>query len=248
MEKQTYEVYSFNWKDWVEFTIKSIIKGFIICYLFFDSYKVIPLVVPFIIFGYKSMKKEKMERQKRQLTLQFKEMIRTLAASLNAGYSLEKAFADARRDLELVFEKDALIFREMDLILHGIQMNIPVENLLKDFGDRSRNEDIGNFANVMIAAKKSGGNLIRIIQKTINSISDKIAVEEEIETMITAKKFEQRIMMFMPYGIIFYLRMSNGDFLNVLYHNILGGFCMLVFLVLIQIADVWAEKIMEIQV
>lgn len=247
-EKKNYEVYFFTWKDWLEFILKIFLKGFVICYLFFDSYKAFPLLIPFAYLNYKNMKKDKLEKQNKQLVLQFKEMIQSVSASLNAGYSLEKAFAGARRDLELVYEKDALIFTELDYILSGIKMNIPVENLLKDFGDRSRNEDIVNFANVLIAAKRSGGNLIRIIQKTINSISDKLAVEEEIETLITSKKFEQKIMMIMPYGIILYLRMGNGDFLNVLYHNVLGAFCMFVFLIIIQIAGAWAGKIMEIRV
>lgn len=246
--KQNYEEYRFTWKDYIEYGLTMLIKGGIICFLFFDSYKAFPLLIPFAIFGYRKMKKEKLEKQKRQLTLQFKEMIQALLSSLNAGYSLEKAFKDARKDMELIFEKDAMIFGEMDSILSGIQMNIPLEKLLKDFGDRSRNEDIQNFANVLIAAKKSGGNLIRIIQKTINSITDKLSVEEEIETMITSKKLEQKIMMVMPYGIIFYLRIGNGAFLNVLYHNVLGILCMTVFLILIQIADVWAGKIMEIRV
>lgn len=248
MEKHNYQEYFFTWKDWIEFVLKISVKGLVICYLFFDSVKAVFLMIPLGVLGYKTMKKEKKEQQKRELTLEFKEMIQSIAASLNAGYSMEKAFADARRDMELIYEKDALIFEEMDSILSGMKMNIPLENLLKDFGDRSQNEDIENFANVMIAAKKSGGNLIRIIQKTINSISDKLSVEEEIETMITSKKFEQKIMMLMPYGIIFYLRMGNGDFLNILYHNAIGAFCMTIFLILIQVADIWAGKIMEIRV
>lgn len=247
-KKQNYEVYTFTWKDWFEFFLKFFLKGAIICYLFFDSFKLFPLLIPFAIFQYKEMKKLKSEKQKRRLTLQFKEMIQAISSSLNAGYSLEKAFAGTRKDLELVLEKDAVIFCEMDSILNGIKMNIPIEQLLKEFGDRSKNEDVQNFANVVIAAKKSGGNLIRIIQKTINSISDKLLVEEEIETIIASKKLEQKIMMIMPYGIIFYLRIGNAGFLDVLYHNLLGSICMTVFLVIIYVADFWAGKIMEIKV
>ena len=52
----------------------------------------------------------------------------------------------------------------------------------------------------------------------------------------------------MPYGIILYLRWTNEGFFDVLYGNILGAFVMTVFLVVIHIADLWAQKIMEIQV
>lgn len=247
-QQKRYDTYYFNLRDWITFLTGLFIKGIIICYLFYDSYKAILLLIPFAFFDYKRVKKKKLEAQKRELTLEFKELIEALVTSLNAGYSMEYSFVEARRDLALMYEKEAVIFSEIDSILAGLKVNIPLEELLVDFGKRSGNDDIKNFSNVVMVAKKSGGNLIRIIQKTVNSISDKIAVEEEIETMITAKKFEERIMMLMPYGIIFYLRLTNGDFLSILYHNVLGIMLMTVFLMLIYVADIWAVKIMDIKV
>lgn len=246
--KPNYKDYPFEWKDWLEYGGKLMIKTMVICYLFYDSWKACLFFVPFAVFEYRSLKNMKLKQQKHQLSVEFKAMLESMVTSLNAGYSLEQSFADSKRDLGLVYEKDAIIFNELDGILAGLKMNLPPESLLKDFGDRSGIEDIRNFANVVMAAKRSGGNLIRIIQKTVNSITDKMAVEEEIETLIASKKLEERIMMVMPYGIIFYLRVTNGEFLEVLYHNVLGVMLMTVFLIAIYIADMWAGKIMEIRV
>lgn len=246
--KRDYSMYIFNWKDWMEFAVRFFIKSSIVCYLFYDSYKAIFLFVPFAILDYKDLKKQRIKQQKAELTLEFKAMIEALVTSLNAGYSLERAFSDVKRDLSLIYEKKALIFEELEWILQGLKMNIPLEQLLKDFAKRSGIEDIRNFANVVTVAKKSGGNLIRIIGKTVRSISDKMAVEEEIKTMVAAKKLEERIMMVMPYAILFYLRMANGEFLEVLYHNAFGIAVMTAFLIIIYAADLWAKKIMEISV
>jgi tight adherence protein B len=246
--KKSYDRYVFTWKDWLELLGRISLKAVLICYLFYDSVKAVLLIVPFAWLDYKSMKEDKTEQQKRRLTNQFKAMIESLVTSLNAGYSLEHAFGDAKRDLLLVYEPQEIIFSELDMILEGLKVNVTLEDLLKDFGRRSGVEDIRNFANVVAAAKKSGGNLIRIIEKTVHSISDKLAVEEEIKTMIAAKRLEERIMMIMPYGIILYLRLTNGDFLEVLYHNVLGGALMTLFLIVIHLADMWAKKVMEIRV
>lgn len=243
-----YNYYHYNWKDWAEYALKLILKGIIICYLFYDSWNALILLLPLAYIDYHSMKKEKIKNQKRQITLQFKAMIEAMTTSLNAGYSLESAFHSVKKDLQLVYEEKEMIFKEIDIISAGLKRNTPLEELLKDFGERSGVEDIRNFANVVTAAKKSGGNLIRIIQKTVNSISDKLTVEEEIETLITGKKLEQRIMMLMPYGIMFYMRVSNGEFFSVLYHNVPGIFVMTVFLIVIYIADLWARSIMEIRI
>lgn len=247
-KKRQYNVYHFTWKDWLEYSLRFILKGSIICYLFYDSCKAFLLLIPFLVLDYKNLKKKKLEKLKRGLTLQFKTMMEALVTSLTAGYALEKAFGDAQKDLELVYDRDAVIFEELYGILSGLKMNIPLETSLKDFGERSGIDDIRNFANVVSAAKKSGGNLIRIIEKTVNTISDKIAVEEEIKTLIAAKKLEGQIMLFMPYGIIFYLRVGNGEFLQVLYHNMLGAALMTFFLAAIYVAKIWSERIMEIQV
>ena len=243
-----YGRYHFTCKDWIEYLSRITLKGLVIGYLFYDSLKMCVICIPFFIVDYREMKKDKLKKQKRELTLQFKSMMEALVTSLTAGYSLERAFSDARRDMAFIYEEDAMIFRELDEIIAGLKVNIPVEKLLKDVGDRSGVEDIENFANVVTAAKRSGGNLVRIIEKTVRSISDKISLEEEMETLITAKKLEEKIMMVMPYGILLYLRVSNGGFLDVLYHNAFGIVLMTVFLLGVYLANVWASKIMDIPV
>ncbi len=247
-KKMDYDQYHFTGRDWIEFALKVSVKAAVICYLFYDSYKAFVLLFPLAWLDFRSLKAEKMEMRKKQLTKQFKEMMESLRTSLNAGYSLEHSLMNARRDLSLLFEPEAVIFPELDGMIEGLKVNIPLEDLLKDFGSRSGVEDINNFANVVMAAKKSGGNLIRIIEKTVRSISDKLAVEGEIKTMVAAKRLEERIMMVMPYGIIFYLRVTNGEFLEILYHNTVGVIWMTLFLVVIYIADLWAQRIMEIRV
>lgn len=247
-EKNNYGVYKFGVRDWLEFLIRILIKGVVICYLFYDSYKAGILLIPFIIFDYKALRQQKHMKQKRELIIEFRSLIESLVTSLNAGYSLESAFEEAKKDLMLVYDKEAFILAELDHLIRGLKLNIPLEQSLKDFGMRSGIEDIQNFANVISAAKRGGGNLIHIIQKTINSIGDKLQVEEEIATMISAKTLESKIMLVMPYGIIFYLRLCNGAFLDVLYHNALGVMIMTAFLFLMCLARMWAERIMEIVV
>ena len=246
--KKQYNVYDFTWKDWMEFSLKILFKGMVICYLFYDSCKAGLLLVPFAVMDYKKLKKIKKEKVKKRLILEFKALMEALTASLRAGYALERAFAEAKNDLELLYDKNAVIFEELNSILSGLGMNVELEILLKDFGERSGIDDIRDFGNVVAVAKKSGGNVVRVIEKTVNCISDKLAVEEEIDTLIAAKKLEERIMMIMPYGIIFYLRISNGEFLQVLYHNGLGIVLMTFFLAVIYLAEIWAGRIMEIRI
>ncbi len=244
----TYDQYRFSSKDWIEYMTYILVKGIVICYLFYDSYKACVLLIPFAVVDYRAMKLQKKERQKSQLMQQFKSLIESLSTSLSAGYSLEKSLEESNKDLLLIYSENAVIFQELEVISAGLRMNIPVEQLLLNFGNRSGMDDIRNFASVVAVAKRSGGNLVHIIQKTVSRIADKMAVEEEIETMIAAKKYEEKIMMIMPYGMILYLRLTNEGYFDVLYHNMIGMCLMTVFLIVLYIADIWAKKIMEIRV
>ena len=237
-----------NKKDLPEFLIRVFGKTVLVAFLFFNSYKAMIMIIPLGVMEYATFKKERIVRQKRQLTTQFRSVIEIVSNALGAGYSLESAFAGVGKDLQLIYAKEAFIFAEVENIKTGLNVNVPIEQLLKKFAARSGVQDIEDFANVVLVAKKSGGNLIRIIQKTVQRINDKVVVEEEIQTLVAAKKLEQKIMMIMPYGMILYLRLTNDGFFDVLYGNVLGVCVMLVFFLVIQFADWWARKIMEIKV
>ena len=53
-------------------------------------------------------------------------------------------------------------------------------------------------------------------------ISEKIDTEKEIHTMLASKKLEFEIMCAVPFVIILYMKMTFGDFLEVLYGNTAG--------------------------
>lgn len=248
MTKRNYEQYRFDVTDWLEYIIRVSGMTGVIGYLFYDSAKAIVLAIPIGLWQYSSLKRYKTKEQKQRIAMQFRSLMEGLVTSLTAGYSLEHAFFEVKKDMSFIYAEETEIMEELEWILSGIDRNVPIEELLKDFGERSGSEDIRNFANVIRAAKKSGGNLIHIIQKTVHSIAGKMAVEEEIETMIAAKKLEQKIMLVMPYGILGYLRLTNGEFLTVLYHNGIGMCLMTIFLTGIYLAGIWAERIMDIQI
>ena len=99
-------------------------------------------------------------------------------------------------------------------------MNRPVEQLLAEFGERSGIQDVDHFAQVFGMARRSGGELVEIIRQSAGVIRDKIQVQEEIQTMTTARIFEQKIMNGIPFGMILYIDFTSPGFFAPLYLNI----------------------------
>jgi tight adherence protein B len=147
-----------------------------------------------------------------------------------------------------MYPKGAMIINEFAYITKQIQMNIPVEKALRDFASRSGIEDIISFSEVFSTAKRTGGDLTKIIKTTTDIISNKIEVKREIVTLIAAKKFEANIMKIVPAGILCYLSLSSPEMLKPLYHNLFGILIMTFILGVYLCSYKLIDKIVDIEV
>ena len=66
-------------------------------------------------------------------------------------------------------------------------------------------------------------------------------VELEIQTVLAAKKLEGRIMLFVPFGIVLFLRMTNASYMQVLYTTATGRLWTGVSLAGIGLCAWWIE-------
>ena len=166
--------------------------------------------------------KEEKKKKEQEFQKQFREMIQSLSAALNTGYSVENAFYETQKELKILYPPEARISKELLVITRKLRMHIPVEQVLEEFAEQVLSEDVKSFVTVFVTAKKSGGDMIGIIRNTANQIGDKIEVKREIDTMLAAKKYEFQIMSVVPYGIIGYMSLSFPEFMNELYGNMAG--------------------------
>ncbi len=241
---------TYHWGRW-EFLAQFLKNMVLFCGIFYLFYESLWTIIPAVLVSYLSVKrkeKKRLEDRKWQLNIEFKEAILSLSAALNAGYSIENAFAEAIKDLHLLYDEGSYIIPEFEYILYQLQMNQTIESAIEEFAKRSGVEDICNFSEVITTAKRTGGNLIKIIRTTGRNIGDKIEIKREIKTLITAKKFEAKIMNVIPLGIILYMLVTSPGFLAPLYHNLMGMIIMTIALIAYGAAYVWAEKIMDISV
>lgn len=188
-------------------------------------------------------------KRKRALNLQFKDLLYALSSSMAAGRSLEMAFRDALRDLEVLYPDERTpIMQETAYMIRCIEMNMTVEDAISQFAARAHIEDIGNFADVIRSCKRSGGNLIEVIRTTSQMITEKIETKNEIETVITAKKFESRILTCTPIVMVAVLSAASPEYMRPVFQENIGAVVMTVAVVMFVIAFFIGEKIMEIEV
>ena len=198
-----YNCYSMNKKEKIQWALVGMAVLFVAAYIFYQDI-IWALVFSLIGLMFPKVKvKDIINKRKKKLLMQFKEALYVISTSLSAGKSIENAFSDAKIDLETVFDfgEESYIIDELTYINRRLQMNQTIEEALEDFAERSGLEDIKTFANVFNTCKLTGGNLISVIEMTSRTIGEKITIKQDIETLISGKKFEANILGVIPFPL-----------------------------------------------
>lgn len=242
-----YQEYHFDRKEKLICALMGSLMSGVLLYLFYESVIVVLIgIVPGVWLFSKYRKIILIEKRREVLTMQFKDAMESLVAALGAGYSMEHGIGEARRDLSYMYQDSDLIMRELSQMEKRIQLRVSVEELLTELGERSGVEEIQNFAEIFVTARRSGGHLLQIMKQTADNISEKIQIQRQIQTMITGKQLEMRCMTAIPLAIIMYLKVSTPGFLDPMYHNPMGALIMSMALILYGLSYLLANRIMKI--
>ena len=122
------------------------------------------------------------------------------------------AFGNAYSDMRNVHTEDAYITKELAQIILGIKNNVELEKMLDDFADRSDNEDIESFSSVFRVSYKEGGRMKDVMRQTHDLISEKMEIEDEINSKISSNKLELNMISLSPIIIVLMLRLTNQSF------------------------------------
>lgn len=240
--------YHFSLKEGMLAALEGALLVALIGYCFYRSAFACIFLFPVFVLFIKERKKDLAKKRRRELSVQFKDLVLALSANAKAGYSIENALRESYRDVELLYGADSPICLEVRHMLRGLENNMVLEKLLYDLGLRSGLPDIMQFADVFLIAKRGGGNLTEILEKTAGVIEQKIETDKEIQLILGAKKMEQKIMNMVPFLIIFYVGATSRGFFDVLYHNLVGVVVMTGCLFFYGTAYFFSKRIVEIEV
>ena len=187
-----------TWLHWTRFTGEACLLCLVINRLFYQKALAFLFLCPLGAYYVYQRKKQELKCRKNRLWLQFRDALSALQVSISAGYSLENAIKETRKDLERIYgRKGEMVveFRYMEIQLeHGVS----VEKLLNSLSSRTGIEDIQNFSQILIQSKKMGGNMRKILQEGITSMEGQMDVKKEIQSMLASRRREQRFMSFLP--------------------------------------------------
>lgn len=201
-----------------------------------------------LAFPYRiALREKKKQWREQQYLTGFREFLQSLMTSLQAGYSLENACRVACNELEALFHsRKNPTLDQLQRIVYGIELHLPLEELFMNYAEETELEEIYQFAVILDISRNTGGNVVEILKTTMEHLESRMNAEEEIRVLLSGKIFEKNIMLLMPFGMLFYLRLTNPQYVACFYNTLGGHILMTGFLLTVLLCFFWTEKIMDI--
>lgn len=191
-------------------------------WLFFDFHRAsLPLWL-YVPVAVRCGQKEWKRQKKWELNLAFKDALICLENSLAVGYSPESSVFEAAKGLQQLYGEEHEICREFRRMYQQTELGMSVEDAFSEFGRRSDVADIRQLAEIFTVVKRTGGNLSQVLRQTGSVLQERIELKRELHTTIAAKRMEFQVMCFVPYGILFYLKLCAPSMSDALYQNRFG--------------------------
>ena len=126
-----------------------------IAYLFYDFFLGGLMFSPFLVIYLRIWEKQYIKKQQQEFCAQFKMSLQSMSSALNVGYSAENALKETAKDLSLIYKKDTRIMREYTYMIHQLNMNVPLEQIWKEFCRQGRTGGCLEFCICLCGSKES---------------------------------------------------------------------------------------------
>lgn len=207
------------------------------------------IAIPTAFIAEDKIEKYFISERKKHLQLQFRDLLESMSVSVRAGGNELNALESAYKDLQLTYNPDADIMIELNtIILKNKNGGINLRDLFMDFGKRSNLDDVKSFATIFSVIENKSNRFGDIIRDTHQIISDKVEIEQEIQTMITAAKTESYIMLVMPVVITLAMSVMGGGLMDALFTTLAGRAAATAAIAIFITAFLLAQKFSEINV
>jgi len=182
-----------------------------------------------------------------KLRIQFFDLLEAMSVSMRAGNPMLLSLQSAREDLMLIYPENSDIITELDIIIGRFNNAVPLSAAFSDLAERSGLEDITSFASIYATIEGKSGRADEIIRETQQIIADKMEIEMEIDTLMTAAKSEVNIMLLMPLVILGVIGYAGAGFMDAIYTTSAGRLVSTGGLIVFVLSFVLARKFSNVK-
>lgn len=185
---------------------------FIYLQVFFDKVLVSIIFAPIISIKFSiiilNLFQNKEIKQKR---IMFREFLDIFNTNIVAGNNLLVSLRNTHLELKSLFNEANYIVQYLEDMLIDIENGKSIENSLKIFEKKSEITEVSIFVDSLIIAVNSGIDISKISNISKDALTQNIALELEIDTIVSNSKKEFIIMTMLPLVILILLNNSINE-------------------------------------
>lgn len=181
-------------------------------------------------------------KRRREFESLLPETIDMIANALKSGFSLESSLSMVSREIpDPVGIEFAIAFEEQNL---GVGLTDALSNMEK----RVECEDLGLFTTALTIQKKTGGNLVEILEKIGGTIRERFQLKRQVRVYTAQGRLSGFVLVLMPIITAVVLLAINPEYLKVLLVERAGNF-LLGGAIIMQVLGIWViRRIVDVRV
>lgn len=179
-------------------------------------------------------------REKAKFEDQLPDTLTLLATSLRAGYSLLQAVE------AVAGEAPQPTAREYTRAIAEVRLGRQVVGALQGIAERTQSNDFDWVVIAIEIQREVGGNLAEVLNTVAETMLQRNRLKREVRAMTAEGRLSAIILGLMPFGVLFFLRILNPDYISVLFVGS-GRYILVGGLISMMIGFYWSFKITDIK-
>lgn len=184
----------------------------------------------------------RVNRRQRDFSEQLPDVLKLLASSLRAGFSLLQC-------LGAVTEQSAEPMRsELQGAMARIRLGEPVEEALEDVAARIGSQDFHWTVLAIRIQREVGGNLATILDTVAETMVERERIRREVRTLTAEGRASAAILAALPVALAMFIFMANRPYLDIMLTATSGQIALLVGIVMELFGGWWMHKTIQVEV
>lgn len=244
LPRENYPPYRTGPKEDLIFSGAGTLAGILLGLLFYRRAEGLLLALPAGYILLRLGRRKTAAKRKERLKSQLRDYLVSVVSFLRAGYALENAMSGAEKEIGTMHGADSLMGREAARMSSRLLLQIPPEQLWREFGDRTELPEGQRLAKVFAVAKRQGGDYLPVLKAMVRMMDENLSLKAEIAALLAGRRLEYYIMCLIPAGMLVYLNLSTPEMLLPLFDGS-GPWLMSLFLLLYAAAVLAGDRILE---
>ncbi|WP_270181373.1 type II secretion system F family protein [Alkalihalobacillus sp. CinArs1] len=184
----------------------------------------------------------KARKRNKQLSYQLVEALATMSNSLRAGFSFVQTMKLIGKEMP------DPIGPEFERAVREIGMGIPMEEVFESLIARVPNKELEVVIQAILAQRKSGGNLAKLMDNMEETVRGRIRILEELNTLTAQGKLSSWVITALPIVLTLYLYFVSPDYFQPMIDYPIGWVLLGIGLISLMLGWFIIQKIVRIEV